>query len=306
MIFAMRLATSTCIFPARREGGDTPLVRSIAMCRECGFDVIDLNFCSAVDRKSGFPLCSDEWMKFVDELGDAGAKYGVTFSQSHAPYDSNLRRADRPIKEEDLEWYFESVRRSIWASAKLGVRWVVTHAQTDVYGDEMGFEQNMKTNLQFYAPIVEWAKRYGTGIAIENMAEFHPEKTKHRFTAIVEEQIAVIDALNDPDVQGCWDFGHAQLVYRDQLVPLKKLGGRLKATHVQECDGKEDDHFLPFIRGTTPWEKIMPYLKTSGYPGDFTYEVHGFFSGIPESLRIRSGKFAYEVGCYLMDLYNKA
>lgn len=302
----MRLATSTCVFPSRREGGGTPLTQSIAMCRECGFEVIDLNFCFAVDKKCGSLFCSDNWQKYVDELGEAGAKYGVTFSQSHAPYDSNLRRTDRPMKEEELEWYFESVRRSVIASGQLGVKWVVTHAQTDVCDDEMGFEQNMKTNMRFYSPIVEWAKRYGTGIAIENMAEFSPDKTKHRFTAVVEEQIAIIDALNDPAVRGCWDFGHAQLVYRDQLVPLKKLGSRLAATHVQECDGKEDDHYIPFIRGTTPWEKIMPYLKESGYKGDFTYEIHGFFRGIPDPLRIRAGKFAFEVGCYLMDLYNKA
>ena len=49
----MRLATSTCIFPSRRQGGGTPLVQSIAMCRECGFEVIDLNFCFAANKNNG-------------------------------------------------------------------------------------------------------------------------------------------------------------------------------------------------------------------------------------------------------------
>lgn len=302
----MRLATSTCIFPGHRQGGRTSLTDSIAMCRECGFEVIDLNFCFAGNKNCGHAFCSDNWTRVVDELGEAGAKYGVEFSQSHAPYDSNLYRADRKLSEEERGWYFESVRRSIYASGKLGVKWVVIHAQTDVLNGEMSFEHNMKTNLEFYAPLLEWAKQYGTGIAIENMAEFNPDKTKHRFTAMVEELIAVIDAINDPDVGACWDFGHAQLVYRDQMVPLRKLGSRLRATHVQESDGKADDHYLPFIRGTTPWEQIMPYLKESGYPGDFTYEVHGFFGKIPDDLRIKAGKFAFEIGSYLMELYNKA
>lgn len=302
----MRLATSTCIFPGRRQSGGTPLAQSIAMCRECGFEVVDLNFCFAGNRKCGSKFCSDDWLEYVDELGEAGAKHGVIFTQSHAPYDSNLRRADRPMTEEDLAWYYESVRRSIYASAKLGVKWVVTHAQTDVLDDEMGFEQNIKTNIEFYKPILEWAKKYGTGIAVENMAEFHPAKTRHRFTAIVDEQIAIIDTINDPDLKGCWDFGHAELVYHDQTVPLRKLGHRLRATHVQECDGKQDDHFMPFIRGNTPWEKLMPLLKEIEYPGDFTYEIHGFFSGIPDDLRISAGKFAYEVGQYLIGLYDKA
>lgn len=302
----MRLATSTCIFPGKRQGGGTPLTKSIEMCHECGFDVIDLNFCFAGSRNCGSLFVSDDWLRYVDELGEAGAKYGVTFSQSHAPFDSNIYRADRKLSEEDVAWFYESIRRTIYASGKLGVKWVVTHAQTDVLDDEMNFEQNMKTNIRFYTPLLEWAKQYGTGIAVENMAEFHPLKTKHRFTAVVDEQIAIIDEFNDPDLKACWDFGHASLVYRDQLVPLKKLGNRLRATHVQECDGVQDDHFAPFIRGNTPWEKIMTYLKESGYPGDFTYEIHGFFSGIPDDLRISAGKFAHEIGEYLMDLYNKA
>ena len=50
----------------------------------------------------------------------------------------------------------------------------------------------------------------------------------------------------------------------------------------------------------------MPLLKEIGYEGDFTYEVHGFFSGLPDELRVRAGKFAYEVGQYLIGLYEKA
>lgn len=302
----MRLATSTCIFPTRRQGGRTPLIESMTMCRECGFEVIDLNFCAGGNPKSGCEICGDDWKANIDAIGDTAAKLGVTFSQSHAPYDSNLWRADRKMTDEERAWYFESVRRSIEASAKLGVKWVVVHAQTDVLSDEMSFEQNLKTNIEFYTPLVEWAKQYGTGIAIENMAEFNPVKTKHRFTAIVDEQIAIIDALNDSAVGGCWDFGHAQLVYQNQVPALRKLGKRLKATHVQECDGKSDDHFLPFVRGTTPWEELMPLLKEIEYDGDFTYEVHGFFGKIPDDLRLRAGKFAHEVGMYLLGLYENA
>ncbi|MBQ2715579.1 MAG: sugar phosphate isomerase/epimerase, partial [Clostridia bacterium] len=158
-----------------------------------------------------------------------------------------------------------------------------------------------------YTPLLELAKREGTGIAIENMAEFNPGKTKHRFTAALEEQIAIIDAMGDPiSCRACWDFGHAELVYRDQVKPLRKLGHRLAATHVQECDGREDDHYLPFVRGNTNWEEIMPLLKEIGYDGDFTYEVHGFYSKIPDDLRIEAGKLGYKVGMYLMELYENA
>ena len=304
----MRLATSTCIFPTSRDGKRTSLIDSMTMCREAGFRVIDLNFCSAINPKSDAnELCAPDWERKIDEIGNHAAKIGVTFSQSHAPYDSNLWRADRPLTDEDRAWYFESTRRSFLASGKLGVKWCVVHAQTDVLDDENSFEQNIKCNLRFYAPIVEWAHKYGCGVAIENMAEFHPMKTRQRFTALVEEQIAIIDALNDPVAVGaCWDFGHAQMVYKDQTAPLRKLRKRLKATHVQENYGSADDHYLPFIRGNVPWEKLMPLLKEIGYEGDFTYEVHGFYRYIPDELRVRAGQFGYEIGQYLLSLYDKA
>jgi sugar phosphate isomerase/epimerase len=300
----MRLATSTCTFPKRRDGSYTTLIDSISMCHACGFDVIDLNFCNANRPES--ELRADDWERQIDLIGNHAAKLGVTFSQSHPPYDSNLWRADRNLTDDDRAFYYEGVRRSLYASGQLGVKWSVVHAQTDVLDNECSFEQNLRRNLEFYAPLLDWAKQYGTGIAIENMAEFHPDKTRMRFTAVVEEQIAIIDALNDPSVGGCWDFGHAQMVYRDQVPALRKLGHRLKATHVQENDKFHDDHFIPFVRGTTPWEKIMPLLKEIGYTGDFTYECHGFMAGVPDELRPAAGRFAYEVGMYCIGLYEKA
>ncbi len=300
----MRLAASTCTFPGKRFGGGTPLVDSIRMLSESGFKVCDLNFCSQSSPNSN--LLSDNWEKYVNDLGEAGAKYGIEFSQSHAPFDSNTYRLDYPQKDEDRQRFLKAVDRAVMASGMLGVKWVTTHAQTAVLEDELSFENNMKMNHVFYDPIVELAKKYNTGIAIENMAEFHPDKTKMRFTAIVEEQIALIDSFKDPAVGACWDFGHAELVYRDQSVPLRKIGHRLRATHVQENDGKNDDHYLPFVRGKTNWEVLMPLLKEIGYEGDFTYEVHGFFRGIPEEMRVRAGIFAREIGEYLISLYEKA
>ena len=56
--------------------------------------------------------------------------------------------------------------------------------------------------------------------------------------------------------------------------------------------------FHPFIRGSTR-EEIMAYLM----PG---YRIsHETTASIPDEPHV-AGKFAYEVGCYLLELYNKA
>ena len=75
----MRLATSTCIFPKRRDGSYTTLIDSISMCHECGFDVIDLNFCNA--NRPGSELREPDWEHQIDLIGNHATKLGVTFSQ---------------------------------------------------------------------------------------------------------------------------------------------------------------------------------------------------------------------------------
>ena len=60
------------------------------------------------------------------------------------------------------------------------------------------------------------------------------------------------------------------------------------------------------VGGNTNWEEIMPLLKEIGYDGDFTYEVHGFYSKIPDDLRIEAGKLGFKIGSYLMELYANA
>lgn len=177
---------------------------------------MDLNFCSASQPNSGSELLGDNWEKNIDAIGNHAAQLGVVFTQSHTPYDSNLYRTDiAPLTDEYRARYLESVRRAIIASGTLGVKWIVNHAQTATERAEMNLEENLRANLDFFGWQIELARKYGAGIAIENMAEFHPMKTKRRFTAVVEEQIAIIDAIADPACGGCWDFGHAELVYRD-------------------------------------------------------------------------------------------
>lgn len=294
----MRLSTSTCLFPR------ASIIESMDLCYASGFRVLDANFCAAGNPKSSSPLVFSDWEQRIYDIRNHAEKLGVTFVQSHSPYNSNLWSATAAPTAESREWFIESNRRSIIASAMLGVKWVVTHAQTDTLNEEWDNAQNIKTNLEFYAWQIELAKKHGIGIAIENMAEFEPQKIKRRYTASVSELIELIDVINDPSVGACWDFGHAQMVYKNQVSPLKKLGSRLKATHVQENNGIADSHLIPFIGGNTKWIEILHALKEINYMGEFCYECHGFMAGVPKDLQVHAGKFAFEMGMYLVNYYN--
>lgn len=303
----MRLSTTTELFPEHRNTRQmTPMLEAVDLCYNAGFRVLDLNLCGA-DKNMAHDLAADDWEARFDAIGNRGAQLGISFSQAHLPFNPRLYRPDLPpYSEEYRAWYREVVRRGIIVSGRLGVKWLVNHAQTATAQAELETEENIRVNREFFGWQIELARQVGAGIAIENMAEFNHNNTKRRFTALVEEQIAIIDAINDPACGGCWDFGHAEMVYRDQTVPLRKLGHRLKATHVQEATRNADAHLIPFVRGTTPWEKIMPLLKEMKYEGDFTYETHSFMERVPDALRPAAARFAYEVGMYCLSLYEQA
>ena len=86
-----------------------------------------------------------------------------------------------------------------------------------------------------------------------------------------------------------------------QTPALTMVGERLKATHVSDNIGIENDHILPFY-GYTDWEEIMRVLKDIGYQGDFTYEIHRYTTQLPEALIIPALKYSIEVGNYLLSL----
>ena len=140
------------------------------------------------------------------------------------------------------------------------------------------------------------------GLAIENLWDYNIAP-RRRYTSNAEELVDLVDTLaKDYDNVGiCWDFEHANIMKQAQTPALTMVGERLKATHVSDNIGIENDHILPFY-GYTDWEEIMRVLKDIGYQGDFTYEIHRYTTQLPEALIIPALKYSIEVGNYLLSL----
>lgn len=137
-------------------------------------------------------------------------------------------------------------------------------------------------------------------LAFENMFD---AKGHRCFGTTAEELIELADSYNDPRVGVCWDIGHANRVYASQLRPIRLLGKRIIALHVDDNQGLADDHLLPFL-GNIDWESIMPLWNEIGYKGDFVYEIK-MNNGMPEELKDLTAGFSYQVGQYLLSLANR-
>lgn len=289
----MFISTSTNIHFWMPGGGWASAEECLERCRRAGFRYIDANFCEygSADR----PLTRDDWEQWCGRLRRQGDALGLRFPISHAPFYNVCEPESDPISDfyPGRERQEELVRRAIIASGMLGVKWIVFHAGQVGWDGSYDAARSLEKNLEYFRPHIELAKECGCGIAIENMGMRH-------YTADVENLIALVDAFNDPAVGICWDFGHANLTSQRQTDSLRRVGRRLKTTHVADNHGVTDEHIAPY-HGNVPWEEILPVLREIGYEGGFNYEIHNQVRNLPLEMRDAQLKYLYELADYMVN-----
>ena len=280
----MELSTNICYLRKRRG---TTQTRTMAECAEivkkAGFNFIDYS--------GSYYLEQEDWQEQSKRDLETFNRIGLTVDQTHAPYNFSAY---------DEETYKECMQRAFEINNIVGSKNIVIHADKYV-PDENGFDFNkaLKEIYDFYAPYVEYAKKEGFGVAIENLFD-RPDGIRTRFTSYVEEQKAIIEKFNDPCVTACWDFGHGKVSYGDKhFDALKSLGSLVTSTHVHDNISGQDLHQNIFL-GNADWEEIIKYMKESGYSGKFTFEM--VYGVLPDALVQKYMDLFYETGEYLLSI----
>ena len=295
----MRLATSTNIlYQSSPETSIYDVYHCLDLCIEAGYRVFDINCCDY--SEPGYPLSKDDWESWALRVRGHADTLGVVFNQSHNP----IYNICQPDQVPDWDWQEELTRRSMIASGILGVEWVVVHAGTALPQGVYNKQGTLERNASYFGFMAEYAVSLGMqGIAIENMAYRGPwsDSLPPQLCATTDGLIELVDYIGKDSVGVCWDFGHANLGQEAQTESLRRIGGRLKATHVNDNMGGADDHTLPFL-GTVAWPEVMAVLGETGYRGDLTYEIHKYLRRVPQDLVPLFLKRTVEVGNYLLDL----
>lgn len=293
----MRLSTMTNLFYEKREDKKSYL-NSVRRSREVGFRVMDFNMCPFQRRET--ELLGDDWEALTHEIADEAARIGVEFSQSHLPYPKATVRRKNASDEgcEQNEFFIWATERAIRISAVLGVKWAVVHpVQRLDKQSEYDTGADIAYNHEIYDKYVSLASSLGVGLAFENMADVDG---KRRFGALPEELCALVDSFDSKYVAACWDFGHGNRMFVNQTNAIKKVGSRLRATHLDDNLGKDDLHTVPFF-GNVNWADVMAALRDISYTGDLTYEL-SCCKRMPSELLGPTVAYAYRVGEYLMKL----
>ena len=284
----MRLATSLNVF------WDTGIDEheGVRLCARVGFEALDFNL-TDYQRMACPPFLGpggDEW---THGLRHAAEAFGLSFTQLHAPIFRKFVDTEESARLTAMS--FGALR----VAKALGVPWVVWEPDTvpGQYGRAF-VKEAIRRNRGFFEPLVEEAENLGVGICLENCNDSGAEGwngSSHWIGAEPDDLCELVDSFKSDSVGVCWDTGHAHIQGLDQWKALLVVGERVKMLHVQDNDGRSDQHLLPFMGGIN-WQDVMAALCEIDYRGDFTYEAHNSIRALPNKLKEPMLRYAVALG----------
>ena len=212
----------------------------------------------------------------IDGFAERFLSYGMTARFAHGPmfYPFDFGRTD------GREWD-EAIRIGLRLAAKCGVTDYVIHPGT-VVDEDLRYrpDASLERNRAYLAPYVALGAKLGVRIALENGVCQPWDEDPPVFRDVspgFEELIALTDGFNEEygkEVCGiCFDFGHAHLAHCDIPAAIRRVGRRLRVTHVHDNDGSGDLH-RPVGEGTIDWQSAVRALKEIGYDEELSLELY--------------------------------
>ena len=169
---------------------------------------------------------------------------------------------------EKMADYQKELFAGINAATLMGIDRAVVHPIA-IYQKEIKYGDWVRANLAFLSPVVEYAKKNGVRILIENMKSEHEAPDNHLYGSCALNVSSLAEKLG---AGICWDTGHANISGFKQSEQLKILKGKLEVLHIHDNDGTRDAHLPPFD-GNVDWEDVAFGLRCCDFDGILDIEV---------------------------------
>lgn len=292
----MRLCTSTNIVNFHRGlPYMVPFEHALSLCAAAGYRHVDANLCGMSRQgKPVSPMTEDGWEEHAISWRSLADHLGVAFTQAHAYF--SVEGPVAPGQMPGGEFGEEMMRRSVLAAQILGVEWMVVHPVSVVENEQVLVDETYRYNLAYFKRWHKLFHDHKVGMAIENMTNHKKYASPFADMPVLSR---LIDELGEPDIGACLDTGHALISGHDPAQCVRDLGGRLRATHIADNRGKEDDHVAPF-QGIIRWAEVVKALRDIDYRHDFAFEIHNLTSAFPVDIQPELVRFSYALGEYLL------
>lgn len=164
-----------------------------------------------------------------------------------------------------------------------------------------------KANREFYLSLADTAKRNHVMILLENQCKDFNGHLTRGICSEAEETRLWIDRLNTEAGEErfgfCMDVGVCSLCGQNTQEVVLKLGKRLKAVILRDCNGHCESSLLPFFsanqgQSQTDWLGLIRGLREIGFDGQMVMDIGDSVNAFPFSLRAEIMKLAKSVADY--------
>jgi sugar phosphate isomerase/epimerase len=234
--------------------------RKLRLFAESGFEYI--HWC---DDWNNDVLYAKEDIELYHRLVES---YGLKCIDVHGADTGTIHIASE--EEVALDEYIQLLKTRIEFCSAVGGDAVVIHPPTDDGGSRT-LSWKLDRSLRVFESVRPLCEDLDVVLAVENCHPSDEKVLRYYFERYPPEFVGF-----------CFDSGHAHL--NKNLDELLKFGDRLRALHLHDNRGMEDDHQPPFW-GTIDWERVTRWIERSEYQKPLNFEIlHDprFFEGTPE------------------------
>ena len=190
--------------------------------------------------------------RFLDENG-------YTMTQGHIDWPFEYVGDDKADN-------IERIIRNIKLYEAMGIKCAVLHCDR-VLGLDASVEEKIELNILGLKKLSEGIKGVDITICLENLTSFVTD---------ADTLLYIIEKVGDPKFAICLDTGHLNYTKASsQREFILKAGKKLRALHIADNDGSDDQHLMPFGKGKVNFEEVVKALDEIGYEGLFNYEIPG-------------------------------
>ncbi len=202
-------------------------------------------------------------------------------------YDCELLPASGWNIASPLDWVrkktVDYIKSSVLKASELGARFVVVVAGRSLYGVKR--QDSWNWAVEESKECAQFAQDNGICLVLE-----HLTLLEGNIVVTLDDLLSIIEEVNSQNFAALLDTGHVNVNSESLADYVFQLGEKLKHIHVDDNDGKSDDHLPPGM-GTINFDPLFNALKKVNYEGYLSIEPSFAFSIDPDNAASQGIRF---------------
>ena len=230
--------------------------------REHGYEATDFQ---GFVRSSSALFAMDEqtFRTSLAELKRLADANGIEINQAHGPW----RWPSMDYTKEQRAERFDKMARALQGCALLGCKNLVIHPLMPYGRCEIDRRVVEEINAEHFTRLADVGREYGVTVCLENMP------FRNQFLSRPAELFGFVEELNHSHIRMCLDTGHCTMFGISPADAVRTISKDcLRALHVHDNDGVQDQHLLPMC-GVIDWAEFSRALAEIGFDGVFSLET---------------------------------